>query len=252
MPGRHRTTAGAAALLLGAALGAATPAAAQSAGDGYLFGAPAATLSVHAGLARPSAGSDLFDFATEQLTLDRGDFGGPSLGADLAIALRPRLDLVFGAEYAGRSSRSESRHWVGSDDRPIEQTTTFQRVPVTAGLRAYLTPRGRALGRFAWVPAAVTPFVEAGAGGMWYRFLQEGEFVDFETTEVFADRFDSSGWAATLHGGAGVDYSLSPRFALTGRARYTWAETELSRYFEEFDPIDLSALSATVGINVRF
>lgn len=251
MSGRTQTIARAAALVLGPALGLASPAAAQSAGDGYLFGAPDVTLTVYAGLARPTAGSDLFDFTTEQLTLDRGDFGGPSFGADVAVTLQPRLDLVVGTEYSGRSSRSEFRDWVDNDDRPIQQTTTFQRVPVTVGLRAYLTPRGRTLGRFAWVPASFTPFVEAGVGGMWYRFLQEGDFVDFETTAVFTDRFDSSGWSATAHGGAGVDYSLSPRFALTGRARYTWGKTELSRYFEDFGPIDLSGLSATVGINVR-
>jgi hypothetical protein len=240
------------ALSLGVALAAAGPAAAQASGDGYLFGVPPAVLTVHGGFARASAGSDLFSFSTEQLTLERGDFSGPSIGGELAVRLWPRLDVALGVEYAGRSASSESRGYVGTDDLPILQTTTFQRVPATVGARAYLTERGRSVGRFAWVPARAAPFVEAGGGLMWYRFHQEGEFVDYETLDIFADEFDSRGSAPTAYAGAGVDVTLTPRFGLTARTRYTWAEAGLESSFEDFEEIDLSGFAASVGINLRF
>lgn len=238
--------------LLAALLALAPAAGAQSAGRGFLFGSPASSLTLRGGFAHASAGSDVFAFSREQLTLGRGDFDGFLLGADFARRLAPRLDLVLGAAFAGRDARSEMREWVDQDDRPIEQTTRFQRVPLTASVRAYPLPRGRSVGRFVWIPARVAPFVGAGAGAMWYRFEQTGDFVDFETLEVFYDEFASSGWAPTAHALAGADVSLGPRLALVGEARWTWAESELGRDFEDFEPIDLSGLSASLGLLVRF
>ena len=243
----------AAALVLLTASATAAPAArAQSSGDGYLFGAPSGSLTVRAGFDRASAGSDVFSFATDQLTLSRGDFSGIALGADLALSVAPRLDLVLSGGYAGSSHGSEFRRFVDQDDQPIEQTTSFLRVPLTGSVKAYLAPRGRAIGRLAWLPARVAPYVGAGGGAMYYRFEQEGDFVDYQTNDIYPDKLSSSKWVPTAHGMAGLDYSLSPRFALTGEARYTWAKGELSNDFSGFDRIDLSGISATAGIAVRF
>ena len=242
--------AGTLALLAGAAVPGAVPA--QSAGRGFLFREPRATLTLRGGFDRAAAGSDLFSFTTEQLTLGRGDFSGPTVGGDLAVRVSPRLDVVLGGAYAGMERTSEFRKWVDGDDLPIEQSTSFERAPITGGVRAYLTPRGRSVGQFAWIPTRAAAFVGAGAGGMWYRFHQVGDFVDFETFDVFPDELESSGWTLTAHGAAGLDYSITPRLGLTAETRYTWAEAGLSDSFEGFDPIDLSGLSATVGFNVRF
>ncbi len=237
---------------IGAPLATALPVQAQSSGEGFLFREPVASLLLRGGYHHASAGSDIFSFATEHLTLGRGDFGGLTAGADLALRIHPRVDLAFGAAYSGTSAASEFRDWIGEDDLPIEQTTRFERVPVTASVKAYLTPRGRSIGSFAWLPARYAPYIGAGGGAMWYRFHQQGEFVDFQTREIFGDELTSSGWAPTVQALAGLDFSLTPRIGLTGEARYSWARAELSDAFEEFDPIDLSGISATLGIHFRF
>lgn len=238
-----------AALLVGA-----LPASAQSMGRGFLFRAPIASLGVHGGLGYAMAGSDIFTFSREQLTLDRSDFSGPTLGGELAVRVAPRLDLAFGATYTGRTADSEDRQFIGVDDIPVEQTTEFIRVPVTASLKAYLLPRGRSVGTLSWLPAPVAPYVGVGAGALWYRFRQEGEFVDYVEERTFFDTLESSGWAPAVQGMAGVDVSLSPRLVLTGDLRYIYAEAELdTRDFDEaFEPIDLSGMSATIGLSVRF
>lgn len=242
-----------AALGVGVLLASAAPApaAAQGSGNGFLFRAPAASLAIRGGFNHASASSELFSFSTEHLTLDRGDFSGPSVGADLSIRLTPRIALGLGAAYTGVNARSEMRDWVDEDDRPIEQTTQFQRVPVTADVRAYLTPRGRSVGRFAWVPARYAPYVGVGGGAMWYRFRQQGEFVDFKTLDIFGDELESSGWTPMAQALAGIDISLSPRFVLTGETRYSWAKAELSSSFQDFDRLDLSGLSTSIGISIR-
>lgn len=244
---------GRAVALLAGALAVVTPNLfAQRSGDGFLFDHPNVALTLHGGYAHANAGSDIFDFSRKHLTLGKGDFSGFDGGGALAIRLSERMDLSFGLDYSGRVANSEFRDWTDTDNLPVEQSTRFQRVPVTANLKMYLTPRGRTVGSFAWIPAGVTPYVGAGAGTMWYRFSQVGDFVDFNSLDIYSDHLESSGWAPMAQGLAGADLTLTPRLALTGELRYSWAKAELSNSFENFDKIDLSGPSATLGLTVRF
>ncbi len=240
-------------LILGCALllVAPTAARAQMSGNGYLFGAPEGRFSIRTGYARANANSDLFGQVTSDLTLNRSDFSGPTIGAELAFALTPRLDLAFQADYAGRKKGSEYRNLIDNNNLPIEQTTTFVRVPVTANLRAYLAPNGRAIGKLAWIPAEIVPWVGAGGGAMWYSFKQTGDFVDVRTNRVFPDTFISDGWTPTVQGMGGVDVTLSPRVAVTADLRYTWARGNLSSDFVGFQKIDLSGFSTALGFTLR-
>jgi len=241
------------ALALAAGLALAPPLAAQAGGDGFLFKAPTGRLGLRVGYARPNAGSDVYSFFTNELTLGKSDFGAVDMAADLAFRVAPRNDVVFSLGYAGSRARSEFRHWVDQNDLPIEQRTTLQRVPITASIKWYLVEPGRSIGRFAWLPRRYVPYVGVGAGGMWYRLHQWGDFVANDSVHsVFTDSFGSDDWALTVHAFAGMDVALSPRFVLTGEARYTYARAPLGSDFSGFDRIDLSGLSLTAGVAVRF
>ena len=119
-------------------------------------------------------------------------------------------------------------------------------------VRAYLEPRGRQVGKYAWVPARFAPYVGAGVGGMWYKFRQHGDFVDFQTNDVFSGDFNSSQWAPAAQALAGVEFTLTPHLALTGEAKYIWAKGKLSDSFSGFDNIDLSGVSTTIGLTFRY
>ncbi len=241
---------------LGLALAlAGTPAcvAAQTgAGEGYLFHSPRAAFSLHLGVARPSADSKVFSFASEQLTLNRGDFTAFNAGADLDITIVPRVALQLGTSFSTRAVSSNYRDFVDNDDQEIEQSTTFRRAPVTAGVKVYLTSPGRQLGRFAWVPSKLTPYVGAGGGLMYYSFRQSGDFVDFTDFGIFGSTLESSGWASTAYGSAGLNYTLSARVGLVTEARYDRANAPMSSDFIGFDHIDLSGFSVTTGFHFRF
>jgi opacity protein-like surface antigen len=241
-------------LSFAALMALAAPAPAQESGRGFLFGRPDWNVSVSGGFSHPNAGSDIFSDITNGLTLRRSDFNGAAIGADLAYSIRSDLDLAFGVSYAGTSTRSEFRRWQDNNNQPIEQTTNFARVPLTASLKWYLMPRGRSVGRFAWIPATYAPYIGAGAGVMWYNFEQTGDFVDTNSTAktVFNNDFVSSSWTPTAHVLAGIDYSLSPRWALRAEGRYSWARTDLSQDFSGYQSIDLSGFTTTVGLFVRF
>lgn len=238
-------------LLTATVFAVARPSHAQSAGDGFLFRVPSFSWGVHAGFDRASAGSDLFAFVTRELTLDRADFSSATFGNKLAIRLSPSNDLVFDVTYSNANRRSEFRDWVDQNDLPIEQNTSLRRIPITLSFRHYLSSRGRAIGRFAWIPARRATYVGAGAGMMRYRFHQVGDFVDFETLNVFPDEFESTAWTPVLHAFAGVDLALGQRLMLTGEGRYTWAKGPVGRDYVGFNRIDLSGVSVTAGLSIR-
>ena len=238
-------------------VGPAPAARAQESGDGFLFAAPKWTMTLRGGYDRATAGSDIFRFMTSTLTLKKGDFSGYSFGGELAYSVSPRVDIAFGASYVRARKVSEFIEYVGSDDLPINQTTTFSRLPVTASVKAYLIPRGRSIGSFAWIPSRFAPYVGAGAGALRYEFVQKGEFVDVgdgsgDSFEIFYDHFASAGSTSTAHALAGAELSLTPRLGLSTEARYGWAKSELGEDFVDFDKIDLSGLSATMGLTIRF
>ena len=230
----------------------APPLHAQDAGDGFLFGAPHVKLSVRGGFAMPTAGSEIFGFTSNFLTVGKKDFAGISGAADVGIRITERFEAQFSAAVMRRTIGSEFRDWVGTDDKPIEQTTAFSRVPLTAGIKYYITSPGRSVGSLAWIPSRLTPYVGGGGGMMYYRFYQNGEFVDFQDLAVFHDSLESHDWVPTGYANVGVDFSLTPHFGLVTEARYDFASARMSRDFQNFDRIDLSGATATVGLNIRF
>ena len=67
----------------------------------------------------------------------------PAFAFDLAVTVRPRLDIVASLEKSRSVNPSEYRDWVDNNDQPIEQVTKFERMPLVLSARYYLTERGR-------------------------------------------------------------------------------------------------------------
>lgn len=221
-------------------------------GEGYLFRPPSAALTLRMGVAHPAAGGGLFTFVRDQLTLGSGAFTGINAGADFGVMLSPRLAVQVGAAVQYRTTPSEYRDFVGTDDLPIGQETTFQRAPLWAGLQWHLVPIGERVGRLAWVPNRLVPYVAAGGGLMHYRFRQDGEFVDAESLDIFRSTMSSGGWAPMGFAAAGATVSLTPRVALSMELRREQARGTTAGSFRDFRTIDLSGTSATVGLTFRY
>ena len=165
--------------------------------------------------------------------------------------MSPATDIVLDFSYSRSSQGSEFRHWIDNNNQPIEQTTALRRIPLTLGIRHYLSSRGRSIGRFAWIPARRALYVGVGGGMMEYKFSQSGDFIDFETTRVFFDEYISQGWTPVAQANAGLDLALG-RFALLNiEGRYTYAQAPMSSDFKGFNQMDLSGMAVTAGISLR-
>ena len=218
----------------------------------FLFGRPTKSLSVRGNWLFASAGSDLFDFVTDQLTVDKSDFNAPGVGLYFSQALTPRLDVQAGYEYAKSDTPSEYRDFVDNSLNEIEQNTSLKTHQIVGSIRFALTPRGHDVSRFAFVPSRVVPYVGGGGGAIYYDFMQQGDFVDFVDLHVFPDVFRSKGWAPSVHGFAGVDVQVYRALYQTVEGRYTKSSARLSPDFVDFDPIDLSGFKLAAGINFVF
>ena len=221
-------------------------------GDGYLFSEPKVTVEFESGYAFQRAQSQLFDYAIEDFTIDRRDFDSPYIGGEIAVRLSERWDIGLSLGFQKSSIDSEYREFIGADDLPILQVTELRQVPAVASLKFYPFDRGRSLGRFAWIPRTVAPFVGAGVGVVSYRFEQSGEFIDFETNDIYVDTFVTDRQGPIARAAAGVNVSLSKQFLFTAEGRYSWASAGVGGSYQTFDRIDLDGLQLVGGLAIRF
>lgn len=218
----------------------------------FLFHEPRVTIAVRGSLVSPRAGSDLFDFVTSQLTIDKADFRGRGFATDLGVRIGSRVEIVAGIETSQTAHDSEYRDFVDNQLLPIEQSTSLKTFAATVGARVALAPRGRRISQLAWIPRAVTPYVGAGGGMTRYEFQQRGDFVDFVDLDVFTDVFDSRGWTPSAYLSGGTDVKLFRQLYLSAEGRYTWASAALGDDFVGFDPIDLSGFRMSFGFSLLF
>jgi hypothetical protein len=218
----------------------------------FIFGRPHGSVAVRGSWVFARAGSDLFDFVTDQLTLDASDFNAPAVGVEAGIAVGSRLEAIGGFEFSRSRSPSEYRRFVDNNNLPIVQETSLRNVHVSGALKVALWPRGTSVSRLAWVPRGLVPYVGAGAGAVHYNFKQTGDFVDFVDLSVFTDVFQSKGWAPSAHVFGGADIQIFRLLFLQAEARYLWSSGTLSSDFIDFDPIDLAGFRTTAGVSIIF
>lgn len=254
------------AALMGLVCWLPLPALAQSPGDpgsraprvqppppsDFMLGRPRGFIGFDGGFLFANTGSDLYDFITDQLTVDKKAFNTRTLGGRIGVAITPRVEVVVGLEAGKSETGSEYRDFVDNQLQPITQTTSREEYSLTGSVRFALLPSGRRISRFAWIPRTVTPYVGAGGGAVKYDFQQYGSFVDFETRRVFNDTFTSKGWAPSAHALAGADVRLYRKLYLTMEGRYTWSKATLSDDFVDFAPLDLAGFRLGGGVRVAF
>lgn len=234
--------------------GAPSPPRIQRPAPDFLFSEPKGSVGIRGSWVFARAGSDIFDFVRQHLTVDDGAFNAPAIGTDVAVTLTPRMDVVVGFDFSQASTSSEYRDFVDNNRLPIEQTTRLREANMTGTLRVALRPRGVGVSRLAWVPNRVTPYAGAGGGALWYEFHQQGDFIDVLSPNraVFTDTLTSNGWAPSAHALGGVDIRVLRRALVTFEGRYVWAAAKLQPRFEDFDPIDLAGFRLSAGVNLLF
>ncbi|HEX6163230.1 MAG TPA: hypothetical protein VFZ31_07690, partial [Vicinamibacterales bacterium] len=219
----------------------------------FMLGRPRGFIGVRGSLLVASANSDIYDFVTDILAIEKSDFNTGSFAFEAGYSVTPRVDIIGTFDINGMNHASDYRDWEDNRGLPIQQTTELKQRNITASARFSLLPRGRAISRLAFIPRTFMPYVGAGAGYGNYEFRQNGDFVDFDNNNrVFSDTFTSKGWAPTFHVLGGTDIRMYRHLLLSLDARYSWQKATLSNDFIDFEPIDLGGFRFGAGIHVAF
>jgi len=233
-------------------------ASAQVGGPGFLFQRPRLSVGIRAGYQMPRAGGELFGQTLDDFipsgadTLSSLSFDAPYLGGEIAFRPWERWDVAFGIGWTRSRTVSEYRRWVDNLNNPIEQETTFQLVTGTLGAKYYFQDRGRRVGRLAWIPNRMVPYVGAGVGIAVYQFTQAGDFIDTSTLEIVNDFQETKGEGLLAYGAAGVDFIVARNAIVTAEARYTLSNAGVNRSYVGFGDMDLSGLQLMLGLGFQF
>jgi len=241
-------------VLAAPAAGQDRPAPSNQSEPDFSFSQPRISLTGRGTWLFARAGSDWYDFVTNQLTLEKSDFNAPGFGIDAGFAVGRRVELQFTFDYSRTSTVSEYRDFVDNNRLPIEQETTLWQTNFGGNVKVALTERGREVSRFVWVPRTIVPYVGAGVGALSYNLKQVGDFIDILDPDlpVFPAVFESDGWTPSVQVFGGVDVRVFKRLYVTVDGKYLWASTDLDRDWIDFEPIDLAGFRLSGGVTVMF
>jgi hypothetical protein len=219
----------------------------------FMLGRPRASIGARGSLLVASANSDIYDFVTDVLAIEKSDFNTGSFAVEFGYNVTPRLDILGTMDLNGMNHPSDYRDWEDNRGLPIQQTTELKQMNLTMSAKFLLLPRGRSISKLAWIPRTFVPYVGAGGGYGKYEFRQNGDFVDFDNgNRVFSDTFTSEGWAPTFHVLGGTDIQVFRHVILSFDARYAWEKATLDQDFIDFAPIDLGGFRFGAGIHFAF
>jgi hypothetical protein len=218
----------------------------------FLFGKPRASIGLRGNWLFARAKSDWYGFVTDQLTLSRKDFNAPGFTTEVGIPVSRRADAVIGIEFNRTKKESEYRDFVDNNRLPINQTTQMRTTVLSGSVKFAVVERGLEVSRLAWVPRNVVPYVGAGGGALRYDLQQFGDFVDFQTSRIFASTLTSGGWAPMAHAFGGVDVRVLKRVYVTLDGRYQWSNATLGNDWVDFEPLDLRGFRLSAGANFVF
>lgn len=219
--------------------------------------AGAGGLDVRLGGFFPRGNETLFQDDRALYFVKTSDFNGFTGGAEYNLVLARNVELGISIDGYGKSVNTSYRDYTRPDDSEIRQTLHFETAPI--GLTLRIVPTGRR--------AKIAPYLGAGVDAIYWKYEEYGDFICFppagggacEYTDykVISDHFRSDGWAFGFHAAGGIRIYLNRDFAIVAEGRYQWAKKDMGDDFSPNEPgfvntIDLSGVSATIGLHVRF
>jgi len=186
------------------------------------------------------------DVIAENLTLfafDLDQFNNVSVGAEWLVGLGEYVEAGFGVGFYRQTVLSVYNDFINDDGTEILQDFKLRVTPVTATARFF--PFGQR--------SALQPYAGAGVGFFNWRYSEVGEFIDFNTFDVFRDRFVAEGNDVGAVYLGGVRVLVGSSFAVGVEVRYQDVQgvVGIDQGFLD-ERIDLGGLTTSFTFNVRF
>ena len=163
-------------------------------------------------------------------------------GVDYTRMLSERWGVIISASDYQGSQTTAFRDFVDQNGLDIEHTATLEIEELSAGIVLYLLRRD----------AIVAPYIGAGAGIYSYDLAEVGDFIDFDTLDVFEGSFHGDGNALGIFFLVGLEIPVTPAFSIFGEARWRDSNEDLEQDFATFGEIDLGGREISLGAAFRF
>ena len=135
----------------------------------FLLGTPRFTFTFRGGLESPQANSkagesELWNALQDEFTADSKQFTAyPTVDLEFAYRKNEKTDLAFSLSFShAEQKQHEYRHFVGTDDLPINQDSALNMGSFNFAFKRYFMDRGLAIpgSKFSWIPPVGPPMRE--------------------------------------------------------------------------------------------
>jgi hypothetical protein len=192
------------------------------------------------GLFQPSLSSDLWRINMDNLIFKKSDMSNTYYAFEYEFFLNRYSSLSLELGSYNRNLYSEYRDYEYDDGTPIYQNIALRITPLELTYKLYPIGHRRMF----------IPYLGVGGGMYFWRYEQWGEFIDFETGDVNEGNAVTRTISIGFNARAGIVLRLQRSLGIAIEGKYQYLRGRLSDYFEGFNQLDLSGLTATIGLNV--
>jgi hypothetical protein len=204
--------------------------------------AEAGSFAFRIGQFAPKGESDLWAENVATFNVEVDDFNYVFGGGEFTFELSEFADFAMGVDIYSRRVSTHYREFVRDDGTEVRQDMKLSVIPLTAGVR--FMP----IGKF----HVVFPYVAGGFGLYVYEYVEEGEYIDFATWDIFGARFQDNGVGYGGYAAAGLEARVSQGFSVFGEYRRHWVLVQHGGDFRDYGDFDLDATQIAFGFVFRF
>lgn len=151
------------------------------------------------------------------LNFEINDFDSVTFGGDFAVSVGSFLEVGVGLNYAHVTVPSVNSDFVEDDGSEIFMEMKQKVVPLALTAKVFPFTRD----------AKVQPYVGGGVQFTRWQYTEVGEFLDYDTGEVFRDSFKDDGVETGPVFLAGLRFPLGDHVLMGGEWRYATAKAKL-------------------------
>jgi len=151
------------------------------------------------------------------LLFELDEFDSTTFGGDFSISIGSFVEVGAGLNYYQSTVPSINDKFVDEDGTEIVMDMKQRNIPLA--LTARLFPLTR--------DASFQPYLGGGVQFNRWQYTEVGEFLDYDTGEIFRDSFTDDGLETGPVFLAGIRFPVSGNLLLGGEWRYSTAKADL-------------------------
>lgn len=207
---------------------------------------PRYAIAGYAGFRLFQIDSLLFESNEIDFGITEGDFASGRTGFEVSFAVVPAVEILVGIEWGDAETYGNYLDLVYEDGSEIEHSAWLEMTEYLLGARIRPLPGSR-----------LSPYLVLGLSVANYRYGEAGDFVNFDTADIYYDEYGERLFLPGFFAGAGLDFAVwrlpfERRLDVFAEFRYARAQGEHEEGFAGFGDLTVGRTGALFGLRIRF